>query len=195
MSKLKALQMIKETAEAVTPKAKKLPWWAESAEDVDKYKKQLADIATQDRQKAAKIQQQTQIFPEIPKQEGPKTLAEGSNKSFDPALSGKVDYFKKSGGSMSALAPLGAAEELFQVAKESPLGEAATKWSSLKNMIANKLAGQLDLSGGKDKQFQENATDVLSTALDPINVIPGVGGLAATGALEMLSEDKKKKGK
>lgn len=130
--------------------------------------------------------------PSIPKQEGPATLSETGNKTFDTDLSGQVDYMRKKKGTVAAMAPLGAAGELFDAAQQSPLGDLATKWDKIKGMVGDKLAKQLDLSGGKDKEFQQNASDALSTVADPVNLIPGAGGVAAS-ALEMLAREKAKK--
>lgn len=129
---------------------------------------------------------QVPTAPTLPAEGGPATLS-GSNKLFNPEMSGVVNYGAKKKANM--LMPMAAAGDLFTDLRNSPLGDAATQWSKIKELVAGKAAKQMDLTGGKDPQFQKDATTVLGTALDPVNVIPGVGGLAA-GGVEMLARDE-----
>lgn len=108
---------------------------------------------------------------------------------FDPDLSGQVDYKRiKPKGSVSAIAPLAAAEDLYSELQESPIGQAATQWNKLKKMVADKTARALDLTGGKDAQFQKDASSVLSTVVDPLNAVPGAPGLIV-GTATLLGKD------
>lgn len=182
----KAVEGVAPEAKEVAKKGKKLPWWASSEEEVAKEaaRQKLLDI--QDRQKAAGLvpSDMPQPPPPRPAQEGPTTL-EGSNKLFNPEMSGKINYKPTA----KAMMPMAAAQDMFKNLQDSPLGDVATQWNKIKAMLSDKAAKEMDLTGGKDPQFQKNASAVLGTTLDPVNFIPGVGGVAA-GAAEMLGRDE-----
>lgn len=208
MSKFsKTAKMVGKIAEEAKA-AKKIPWYEKpddviapiteipkqykhAFDTVDEYVDWLNKNKNYDILQRQKRSKTVDIPPKpIVSQEGPATLSE-TNKLYNPEISGVVDYKKA-----KAIAPMGAAQGLYEDLQRSGLGDMATKWSKLKSMVADKVAGQMDLSGGKDPEFQEQASGVLSTTLDPVNFIPGVGGVAA-GAMEMLAreEELKKKGK
>jgi hypothetical protein len=73
--------------------SQKLPWWASSKADVDKYKQQLKQIDVQDRQKRSGLSSAS-LKPNPPKPStdsfGPTSLK--PNKLFDPDMSGTIDY-------------------------------------------------------------------------------------------------------
>lgn len=147
--------------------------------------------------KANKTMPNEPVVPRKVQEQGPVTLAE-TNKLHHPDISGTVDYARqaeeaanpllKKSNAIAAMSPLAAAQDLYGEAQESPLGQAATYWNKVKSMLADKAAQQMDLTGGKDPEFQKTASGVLSTTLDPVNFIPGAGGLAA-GAAEMLAKE------
>jgi hypothetical protein len=78
---------------APTAKPKKLPWWAESQADVDKFKEKTRQLDTEDRQKRMGFSK-PKLTPAVPAtptmSSGPASLK--TNKLFDPQRSGKIDY-------------------------------------------------------------------------------------------------------
>lgn len=65
------------------------------------------------------------------------------------------------------------------------LGDAVNAYRDVKEKVYSNLAKQLDFT--KNKEDQEQMTSWLSMAADPLNLIPGVGGLVAPVMEEVLA--------
>ncbi len=90
-AKVLKLPTLGSSQKPATPKAKKLPWWAESQSDVDKFNQQKQKLAIEDRQKRSGIAASAKaVAPKAAEQPGPVSLK--PNKIFNPEMSGKIDY-------------------------------------------------------------------------------------------------------
>lgn len=108
------------------------------------------------------------------------TAIRSVNAAFDPRFKSSTNILA---GAMAA--------PKVDISPLPEIGNAVNYYKKLKDNVYSALAEQLNLS--KRKEDKENIQNVLSVVADPLNLLPGVGGVAAPVLEDVLSRQASRK--